>query len=236
MKAKEKAMKIALWSDYACPYCYIGEQRLQKALRALGILESTQIIWKSFELDPTASRTVISTTVERFAQKYGLSQAGAEANIAQISELGRQEGLDFRYATTRYTNTFDALRLTKYAQANGKDQIIDKLFAAYFTQNLELADHEVLVKIACECGLDQDRAREILQSDAYASEVRQDEHEAAMLGIHGVPFFVINDRHTISGARPTDMLTKNLEEILQHEQANPEDNQGFSCGINGCSI
>ena len=229
-------MKIAIWSDYACPFCYIGERRLQKALRLLGILESTKIIFKSFELDPTASRTVVSTTVERFAHKYGLSKARAQANIEQISELGRQEGIDFRYITTRYTNTFDALRLTKYAQANGKDEIIEKLFAAYFTQNLELADHKVLVNIACECGLEEAKVREILQSEDYASEVRQDENEAAMLGIHGVPYFLINDQYTHSGAVPTDLLRQNLEEILQHEQNKLDGDQGLSCGINGCRI
>ena len=229
-------MKIAFWSDYACPFCYIGERRLHNALVDLEILGSTPIIFKSFELDPTASRDVVSTTQERFAQKYGLSQEAAAKQIEKISAMGRAEGLDFRYSTTMYTNTFDALRLTKYAQEQGKNEIIEKLFDAYFTKNLQLSDHNVLVKIASECGLDAIKVTNILNSDDYASDVRKDEQEASMHGIHGVPFFLINDMYAISGAQPLDMLKANLAEILNHEKSYSIQNSGLSCGINGCKI
>lgn len=138
-------MKIEIWSDYACPFCYIGEKRLERALAELGDT-TVSVEFRSFELDPTAGREVTSSTPKRFALKYGLSLDAAQERIEQISLMGRREGIDFRYSTTRYTNTFDALRLTKYAQEHGHDEIIGKLFDAYFTKNLELSDRAVLKK------------------------------------------------------------------------------------------
>ena len=125
-------MKIEIWSDYACPFCYIGEKRLEKALAEVGS-NDIDIEFKSFELDPTASKEVVSDTVDRFAIKYGMSKEEATHRIEQISLMGRREGIDFKYATTQYTNTFDSLRLTKLAQKYGHNEIIIKLFDAYFT-------------------------------------------------------------------------------------------------------
>ena len=111
-------MKIEIWSDYACPFCYIGEKRLEKALAEVDN-DNIEIDFKSFELDPTASNEVVSDTVDRFAIKHGMSKEDAAHRIEQISMMGRHEGIDFKYASTRYTNTFDALRLTKLAQERG---------------------------------------------------------------------------------------------------------------------
>ena len=187
-------MKIELWSDYACPFCYIGEKRLEKALAEIADGDKIEVEFKSFELDPYADREVVSSTVERFAAKYHLSQEDAAERIEAISDMGRREGLDFRYASTRYTNTFDALRLTKYAQEQGKTEIITKLFDAYFTKNLELSNHEVLAQIATECGMDEGKVMAVLASDRYAAAVRADEQEAMERGIHGVPYFLINGK------------------------------------------
>ena len=175
-------MKIEIWSDYACPFCYIGEKRLTRALAEVDD-KNISVEFKSFELDPYADKKVTSSTPERFAEKYGLSLAAAKERIEQISRMGRGEGIDFRYATTLYTNTFDALRLTKFAQEKGHDEIITKLFDAYFTKNLELSNHTVLKEIAAECGLDGDEVAEVLSGERFAEEVRADELEAARLGI-----------------------------------------------------
>ena len=121
-------MKIAIWSDYACPFCYIGEKRMEKALAEIPGGDKVEVEFKSFELDPTASGKVMSSTVDRFAMKYGLTKEGAAERIEAISAMGRGEGIDFRYASTRYTNTFDSLRLTKYAQEQDKPEIVEKLF------------------------------------------------------------------------------------------------------------
>ena len=221
-------MIIKIWSDYACPFCYIGEKRLEKALA--DVKADIKIEFKSFELDPTASEKVVSSTTERFAKKYGMTEDDAAARIEQISMMGRREGIDFKYISTRYTNTFDALRLTKFAQERGHDEIITKLFDAYFTKNLELADHKVLKKIAVECGLDENEVNEFLKSDKYADEVRKDEYEAARLGIHGVPYFVINDKYALSGAQPAEVLKDAIEDALS------EDFNGMTCGAGGCKF
>ena len=225
-------MKIEIWSDYACPFCYIGEKRLEKVLAQVDD-KNIQVEFKSFELDPTASKNVVSSTAERFAEKYGMSIADAEKRIEQISLMGRREGIDFKYISTRYTNTFDSLRLTKFAQEKNHTEIIEKLFDAYFTKNLELADHEILKKIAVDCGLDSVEVDEVLNSDKYAAEVRADENEAALYGIHGVPYFVINGKYSLSGAQPASVIKEAVEKILAEE--NFDNLDGMTCGANGCS-
>lgn len=227
-------MKVEIWSDYACPFCYIGEKRLEKALAQIKGGDKIQVEFKSFELDPTASKICEGTTVDRFAKKYGLSVENAAENIENISRMGRAEGIDFKYASTRYTNTFDSLRLTKLAQERGHDEIITKFFDAYFTKNLELSNHDVLKKIALECGLDEKEIDDVLSSDKYAAEVRADEMQAAGYGIHGVPYFVINEKYALSGAQPTDTIKQTLEEVLREEAV--ENLDGMTCGVNGCKF
>lgn len=224
-------MKIEIWSDYACPFCYIGEKRLAKALAEVGDKNIT-LEFKSFELDPYADKEVTTTTPERFATKYGLSLEAAKERIEQISLMGRREGIDFRYATTRYANTFDALRLTKFAQEKGHDEIITKLFDAYFTKNLVLSDFAVLKKIAVECGLDGKEVDEVLNSERYAEDVRADEIQAAQLGIHGVPYFVVGGKYGLSGAQPVDILKQAITEALTDEAE--EKLNGMTCGVDGC--
>jgi len=225
-------MKIKIWSDYACPFCYIGEKRLEKAIA--DFKENFEIEFKSFELDPTADKKVTSTTIERFAKKYSMTEEDAAAQIEQISNMGRREGIDFKYATTRYTNTFDSLRLTKLAQARGHNEIITKLFDAYFTKNLELSDHKVLKKIAAECNLDEIEVDELLNGNKYAAEVRQDENDAALLGIHGVPYFVIADKYGLSGAQPVEVIKEVINDALADEVAKKFD--GMACGADGCKF
>ena len=227
-------MKIEVWSDYACPFCYIGEKRLEKALSEINDNEKIEIEFKSFELDPTASNEVVSDTVTRFAKKYGMTKEEAASRIEAISMMGRREGIDFKYSSTRYTNTFDSLRLTKLAQKYGKTEIITKLFDAYFTKNLELSNHHVLKKIAAECGLDSIEVDETLKSDKFAEEVREDERQAAMLGIHGVPYFVVGGKYGLSGAQPVEILKKAINDVLTDE-AEKEFNE-MTCGPNGCKF
>ena len=157
-------MKITYWSDYACPYCYIGEERLKKAI-------DVELEMKAFQLDPSAGIHAAGDTQTRFAHKYGISMEEAGRTIEQISQMGRDEGIDFRYATTLFTNTMDAHRITKLAmdrlEAADAQKLIDRLFAAYFTENRELADRELLERIGKDCGLQEEEIREVLDSDRY---------------------------------------------------------------------
>lgn len=232
-------MKITYWSDYACPYCYIGEVRLKKAIETLGMQDEIEIEMKSFELDPSASKKVVSSTTERFAKKYGLSKQAAADQIQQISDLGKAEGIDFRYVSTLYTNTMDAHRLTKLAQSKQDpalvSNIIDALFDAYFTKNLELSDKKTLIRIAVDAGMDAEEVEAMLNSDKYEKQVRQDEEEAARYGIHGVPFFVVGDKYTLSGAQPVEGFVRVLKKIVEENNEN-EIEKGLTCGSDGCYI
>jgi len=229
-------MKIIYWSDYACPYCYIGETHLKQAVEQLGIGDEVGITMKAFELDPTASREYTGATVDRFAKKYGLSKEGAAQRIEDISQMGREAGLDFRYAETRYTNTFDAHRLTKLAQSKSAsltDRLSERLYHAYFAEGLELADHDVLTRIAVEEGLEEREVKELLDSDKYADEVRLDEREAARYGVTGVPFFVLAGKYSIPGALNVEQMKRVLEKVMDEErQAQPV--EGMFCGPDGC--
>ena len=172
-------MKITYWSDYACPYCYIGEARLKKAIESIPEMKNVQVEMKAFQLDPSAGEHAVSDTQTRFADKYGISFEAAGRQIETISQMGIAEGLDFRYASTLFTNTMDAHRLTKLAQSKGNpaltERIISALFKAYFTDNKELADKALLQSIGEACGLDAAEVREVLNSDRYRDEVISDE-------------------------------------------------------------
>ena len=212
-----RTMKIVYWSDYACPYCYIGEARLKKAGQALNI--PLEMEMRSFELDPSAPRKADGDTQTRFARKYGLSLEAAGKQIENISRMGRDEGLDFRYATARFTNTMDAHRLTKLAQSTGDaaltERLIEALFKAYFTDNEELGDRALLQRIGTEAGLDAGEVEGLLSSDRFEAEVRQDEREAAELGVQGVPFFAVAGRYAISGAQPIERMKAALLKALE---------------------
>ncbi len=230
-------MKITYWSDYACPYCYIGETRLEKALEELGLKETVELEMKSFELDPGAPAEYHGATVDRFAKKYGLDLKGAADQIDYISSLGKAEGIDFQYAGTRYTNTLDAHRLTKLVQSKGDkkltDQVIKNLFDAYFTQNQELTDREVLMQIGTKAGLTREEIQNLLDSDLYEKEVRSDELESRRYGVQGVPFFVIDDKYSLNGAQPQEFFVKALQRVVA-EGLTDLSMEGASCGIDGC--
>lgn len=226
-------MKIQYWSDYACPYCYIGETRLKNAMADLGIADDVELEMHAFELDPTAPAEVTGDTLHRFARKYGLSLEGAAERIEEISELGRELGIDFRYSTTLYSNTFDAHRLTKWAHTQGNTAIEQLLFDAYFTKNEVLADHDVLVKAAEEAGLNPKEAREVLESDAFADEVRADEQQSRMLGVTGVPFFLIDGKTAIPGAMSEAAFKHTLEKALASEDVSAK---GATCTSDSCAI
>ncbi|MDO4633764.1 MAG: DsbA family oxidoreductase [Eubacteriales bacterium] len=230
-------MKITYWSDYACPYCYIGEKRLEKVIEELNLQDVIELEMKSFELDPGAPRDYHGTTVERFARKYMLSEKRAADQIEHISKLGKEEGIDFRYADTRYTNTLDAHRLTKLVQSKGDqkraNQLVTDLFDAYFTRNQELTDRELLIELGVKAGIDRGEIEELLDGDLYEKEVRADEAEAQRVGVRAVPFFVIDHKYSISGARPKEAFMQALQAIAE-EQKTEIFPQGASCGIDGC--
>ena len=230
-------MVITYWSDYACPYCYIGEARLKKAIEELGKTGEIKLEMKAFQLDPGAPDKSNGTTLDRFARKYGISKDQAAAQIENISKLGREEGIDFKYATTLFTNTMDAHRLTKFANTKSlsiADRLIEELFKAYFCDNLELADREVLIGAALHAGLDRSETEALLDSDRFFEEVRKDEMDAVRNEIHAVPFFVVGD-YGIPGALGTEQMKEVIKKALKDEESR-QILPGMSCGPDGCHI
>lgn len=231
---------LTIWSDFACPYCYIGETRLERAIEELGIKNDVRIDYRAFELDPTAPKEVVSSTPERFAMKYRLSLEGAKQQIEQISDLGKELGIDFRYATTQYSNTRDAHRLMKLAEEKYDRETVSKLnealFKAYFVENLVLADHKVLIDKATGVGMKEDEVKDVLNSDKYDDEVRFDEREAAMRGIHGVPYIVFNGGFAVPGAMSIDSFKSALLRELKKQESDTPTERPHACGPDGCQL
>lgn len=228
-------MNVTYWSDYACPYCYIGETRLKNAIRSLGMEGEVDIEMRAFELDPNAPREVAGPTLDRFARKYGLSMEATQERIDGISELGRAEGIDFNYATTLNTSMLDAHRLTKLAHELGNTAFEELCYDAYFVKNEIMADHGVLRRLAAEAGLPEVDVERVLSSDEYRDAVRADEREAYAMGVHAVPFFVVDGRYAISGCYPTDEMARVLEKARDEALA-AGGVDGMACGPDGCGF
>ena len=232
-------MNVTYWSDYACPFCYIGVTHLEHALENLGLSGRVQLRMRSFELDPRAPKVCDSDTTERFGAKYGLSPALAAERVAEITQIAHEAGLTgFDYASTRNTNTFDAHRLTKYAQVVEPEHVEaleHALYDAYFCRALELADHAVLRTVASEVGLSADGVDRVLSTGVCAQEVRLDEREAAMRGVHGVPYFVIAGKTVVPGCVSVERMEDLLREALAAEVPSVEDAFGV-CGPDGCAF
>jgi len=207
------SVKVEIWSDVVCPWCYIGKRRFERGLAAFEHRDEVEVVWRSFELDPRAPRDSEEDQVERLARKYGMTREAALAAQARVTGLAAGEGLTYRLDVARPTNTFDAHRLLHLAAERGVQAAAEeRLFAAYFTEGRRLGDPETLVSLAGDVGLDEAAARDVLGGDAYADAVAGDEREAAELGISAVPFFVIDRRYGISGAQPAELIHSALEQ------------------------
>ena len=215
-------MKIIYYSDYACPYCYIGETRLKKAIAeiiaegSVHVNEPIELEMHAFRLNPDAPAKPEGDAVTRFAKKYRMSPMLAKHQADKISDMGRREGLEFNYAGTKSVNTMDAHRLTKLALTKGyeaADKVTEALFKAYFAENLILTDADILIKVGKEAGLEAEEIKKMLLSDDFTDEVIQDEKNAREKGITGVPYFEIGDR-IISGAEPAQRFKDMSSEAL----------------------
>ena len=208
---------MEIWSDVACPWCYIGKRRLEQALAKFPNANTVEVTWRAFELDPSAPREKQEGTyIERLAKKYNTSTREAQTMVDRLVDAARPDGLDFRFDIMCPGNTFDAHRLLHWALTERVQDILkERLFRAYFCEGQMLNDHDTLTRLASEVGLNPEAARAVLQSNAYGQEVREDEKEARSLGIGGVPFFVIADKFGVSGAQPPEILLDVLEKAQQ---------------------
>ena len=212
-------MKIKYWSDYACPYCYIGETLLRQALDELDVFYEFEM--KAFELNPYAKKGAGGDVVAMFAAKYQLNLDEAQAKVDSINEMAKTAGLDFDYAKVFHTNTFDAHRLTRMALVKGgpelQAKIAERLYKAYFAEHVDVADHEVLVGIAKEMGLDEAEVWAMLSGKDFSDEVSRDEREAQLSRITSVPCFVINEKVAVPGAMPKDQFKDLIKKYFPGE-------------------
>lgn len=211
-------LSIDVWSDIACPWCWIGKRRLADAIDAFE--GEATVRWRSFELDPGAPAEAPERVdyVRRLAAKYGTTAGEAQVMIDRMVDVGRSLGLELRFDRIRPTNTFDAHRLLSWAARSGRQaDLAERLFAAYLSEGLALSDHDVLRGLAESVGLDPEAAAAVLAEGAHADEVREDQALAARIGIRGVPFFVLDHRIGVSGAQPAEELLEAMRRAVEEE-------------------
>jgi predicted DsbA family dithiol-disulfide isomerase len=228
-----RTLRVQVWSDIACPWCYVGKRRLEAAMALTP--GAVEVVWRAFELDPAAPRVQPPGTsyAERLARKYATSLAQAEAMIERMTSIAAADGLTFRFDRIRPGNTFDAHRILHLAYDRGVQGVVkERLLRAYLTEGEPIGDPEALARLASEAGLDTGEVRRVLASDAYARDVRADEDEARRLGIDAVPFFVLGN-YGVSGAQPVGVLQQALAKAMAEapQRAIPE---GAACGPEGC--
>jgi predicted DsbA family dithiol-disulfide isomerase len=205
-------MKIEVWSDIACPFCYIGKRNLEAALARFEHRDQVEVTLRSFELDPKAPKDPGISVHEMLAGKYGMSVEEARRMNQALTLRAAGAGLAFNMDKVILTNLFDAHRLLQLAKKHGlQAQVAERLFGAYFTEGMNLGSHEMLEKIAVQAGLDAQEAREALRSGAFADEVRREEEAALELGLSGVPAYIIAGKYLISGAQPEAAMLEALE-------------------------
>ncbi|MFG1997611.1 DsbA family oxidoreductase [Spirillospora sp. NPDC048911] len=235
-------LTVEVWTDINCPFCYVGEGRLEQALEAFPHRDEVEVVYRSFELNPEAPKDVTRPVVEAVAEKYGATVEQIEGNEDRIGAMAAEMGLDYRTRGRDSGNSFDLHRLTHYAKEQGKQrELFNRLYKANFAEERSVfADREFVVEAAGEVGLDPAEVRKVLDDPAaYAAEVRADEREAAELGARGVPFFVLDRKYGISGAQPTEVFSQALDQAWSERPHRSlitveGTDDAEACGPNGC--
>lgn len=211
-------MKIDIWSDYACPFCYLGETRLKKAIEQMGET-GVELHYRSFQLDPNATAHPDETMDELIANKYGIPVEQAKASNDRIIQAAADSGLHYDFNRIKPNNTRMAHEVTKYAKDKGlEDAVAERLFVAYFEEGVDLGQKENLLRLSEEAGLDKQEVASVLEEGTYTQAVLSDQQQAGAMGISSVPFFVINDQYSVSGAQSEAYFMQALEQIKETTQ------------------
>ncbi|MBC2866486.1 DsbA family oxidoreductase [Streptomyces mexicanus] len=239
-------MRVEIWSDIACPWCYVGKARFDKALAGFAHRDRIEVVHRSFELDPHRAKDDVQPVLAMLSRKYGMSEAQAQAGEDNLGAQAAAEGLEYRTRGRDHGNTFDMHRLLHFAKAHGRQsELLDALYRANFAEERSVFTEgpERLVDLAAGAGLDAEAARAVLADPAaYADDVRADEEEAARLGATGVPFFVLDRRYGVSGAQPTEVFTQALTRAWADHSPLHLIDQGQrsggaqACGPDGCAV
>jgi predicted DsbA family dithiol-disulfide isomerase len=237
-------MRVEIWSDIACPWCYVGKARFEKALEAFPHRDGVEVVHRSFELDPGRDKADVQPVLAMLSKKYGMSEAQAQAGEENLGAQAAAEGLAYRTRDRDHGNTFDLHRLLHLAKEHGRqDELVQIFYRANFAEERSLYTEgdERLVELAVEAGLDADEVRKVLADPtAYADDVRADEREAAELGANGVPFFVLDRKYGVSGAQPAEVFTQALTQAWGNRSPLQLIDQGDpgaeACGPDGCAV
>lgn len=233
-------MKIEIWSDVMCPFCYIGKNNFEQALNKLPFKDEVEVEWKSFQLDPTLDPKKTQDTIQYFREKKGVPEAQATQMLGQVTEMGKGAGIDFNFGKTLITNTFSAHKLLHLAKKHNKsNEMEEALFIAHFIDGKNVGDTEVLAALAESLGIDKEEAKQAVTTDNLDYEVNQDIQEARNNGVSGVPFFVLNGKYAVSGAQPAEVFENTLQQTYKETVSPFKDlsgENGASCDAGGCSI
>ncbi len=235
-------MKIEVWSDYVCPFCYIGKRKLENALEETGLADHVEVIYKAYQLDPNTPTDATASMHEGLAKKYNMSVDEAKNMTNSIAIQAKEVELDYDFENMKVVNTLNAHRLAKLAdQEDVGGEVSEHLMRAHFIDAESIGSDEVLIRIAEEAGIDEARTKAMLASDEFTADVKADIAEAAQLGVQGVPFFVINRKYAISGAQPTETFVEALQKVAEEDGIQPgfkmlNKNDGGVCKDDNCEI
>ncbi|MCE3074463.1 DsbA family oxidoreductase [Chryseobacterium gwangjuense] len=232
-------MKIEIWSDVMCPFCYIGKNNFEQALEKLPFKDEVEVEWKSFQLDPTLDPKKTKNTIEYFREKKGFPEAQAQQMIGQVLQMGKGAGIDFNFEKALITNTFSAHKLIHLAKKHNKaNEMEEALFIAHFIDGKNVGDLDTLISLAESLGINKEEAQQALTTEEFDYEISQDILEARNSGVSGVPFFILNGKYAVSGAQPVELFSNALQQTYD-ETVTPLKNlsdNGASCDADGCEI
>ncbi|WP_298648908.1 DsbA family oxidoreductase [uncultured Proteiniphilum sp.] len=232
-------MKIEIWSDVICPFCYIGKRKFETALAQFADKEHIEVEWKSFQLMPDLNPIPGKSLDDILVETKGMSRGQAEAMNARVTQIAKKIGLVYNLEKSIPANTFNAHRFTHFAKTQGKQgEAEEALFKAYFTDSRDIGDYAVLIELGKEIGLDTEALKTALENGSYADAVRKDIDEAQQLGVNGVPFFVFDRKQAVSGAQEPATFLQVLEgSFAEWRKNNPETKlnviDGQACSTDG---
>lgn len=208
-----KKMTVEIWSDVMCPFCYIGKRKFEQALAQFEGRDSVEVIWRSFQLDPSLKTDTTQTVAQSLSEKKGWSKEETDKMTQYVTDMAKQVGLEYHFEKAVVANSYDAHRFTHFAKTKGKQiEAEEQLFAAYFTEGKNTADHATLAQLGAAIGLDEKEVLEVLASKAHSSDVDEDIYTARQFGINSVPFFVFNRKKAVSGAQDPQVFLKVMRE------------------------
>lgn len=220
----QNKMQVEIWSDVMCPFCYIGKRKFETALAQFENSAAIEIVWKSYQLNPEMKTDPSKNSISALAEHKGISIAESHEMHNYVIEMASKAGLNYNMDKTISANSFNAHRLTHFAKSMGKQlDAEEKLFEAYFISGKNIDDITTLIELGKSIGLAQDELTKVLESDAYAGDVRRDIYEAQQIGVRGVPFFVFDRKYAVSGAQESDVFLQSLQKSYEEwKKNNPE--------------